>query len=275
MNRDLRRWSVRIGTALVGLYSALTVFVFIYMMYLSLRPKQELLANTFGWPKMFTVSGFVKLFEEGFLRYLLNSVVILAASLAILVLLSSTVAYGLGRYKFKLKNPVRVYFLLGMMFPVQLGIVPVFLLMRDAHLLDTHLSVILILSAGISMPVFLLTEFFARLPKDVYESAVIDGASEWKTFYKIMFPLASPVVFSICIVMSVQIWNQFFVPLIFLSSEANKTLPLLVVKYTKNLLFTMDLALVSSVMATIPILLVFVLFSEKILAGVAEGAVKG
>lgn len=275
MNRDLRRWSVRIGTALVGLYSALTVFVFIYMMYLSLRPKQELLANTFGWPKMFTVSGFVKLFEEGFLRYLLNSVVILAASLAILVLLSSTVAYGLGRYKFKLKNPVRVYFLLGMMFPVQLGIVPVFLLMRDAHLLDTHLSVILILSAGISMPVFLLTEFFARLPKDVYESAVIDGASEWKTFYKIMFPLASPVVFSICIVMSVQIWNQFFVPLIFLSSEANKTLPLLVVKYTKNLLFTMDLALVSSVMATIPILLVFLLFSEKILAGVAEGAVKG
>ncbi|WP_313558932.1 carbohydrate ABC transporter permease, partial [Ruminiclostridium cellobioparum] len=138
-----------------------------------------------------------------------------------------------------------------------------------------HTSVILILSAGISMPVFMLTDFFANLPNEIYEAAIIDGAGEWKTFYKIMFPMAKPIVFSICIIMSVQVWNQFFMPLIFLQSEAYKTIPLIIVKYTKNLLSTMDLAMAASVLSTVPILIIFVIFSERILEGVATGGVKG
>jgi raffinose/stachyose/melibiose transport system permease protein len=103
----------------------------------------------------------------------------------------------------------------------------------------------------------------------------MDGASEWTTFYKVMFPLASPVVFSICIIMSVQIWNQFFIPLIFLHSEAKKTVPLMIMKFTQNLMYTMDLAMVGSVVATVPILILFFIFSERILDGVASGGVKG
>lgn len=125
------------------------------------------------------------------------------------------------------------------------------------------------------MPVFMLTDFFANLPNEIYEAAIIDGAGEWKTFYKIMFPMAKPIVFSICIIMSVQVWNQFFMPLIFLQSEAYKTIPLIIVKYTKNLLSTMDLAMAASVLSTVPILIIFVIFSERILEGVATGGVKG
>jgi raffinose/stachyose/melibiose transport system permease protein len=143
------------------------------------------------------------------------------------------------------------------------------------HLLNSPWSVIWILSAGISMPVLLLTVFFAKMPSEIYESALLDGATEWKIFYRIMFPLASPVIFSICIIMSVQIWNQFFMPLIFLQSEEKKTVPLIVMKYTGNLMLSMDKALVASVLATVPILILFVVFSEKILDGVASGAVKG
>jgi raffinose/stachyose/melibiose transport system permease protein len=234
------------------------------------------LSNTIGVPESLSFGNYLRLFrDDHFMRYFFNSAWILIACLALIVIFSSMVAYALGRYKFKYKNIVRIYFLVGLMFPVQLGIVPIFLLLREVNLLDTHWSVILVLSAGISMPVFLLTEFFAKLPKEVYESAVIDGAGEWKTFYRIMFPLASPVVVSVCIIMSVQIWNQFFVPLIFLQNEEKKTVPLIVVKYTKNLLNTMDLALAGSVMATVPILILFIIFSEKVLDGVANGAVKG
>lgn len=267
---------VAVAKVLLWIYSLGTVFIFGYLIYNSLRSRSDILSNTLGVPRSFSLDSFVKLFREAhFLRYFGNSVLILAASLLITVMLSSMVAYALGRYKFKFKNAFRIYFLVGLMFPVQLGIVPIFLLMRDVNLLDSYWSVILVLSAGISMAVFLLTEFFAKLPKEIYESAVMDGAGEWKTFLRIMFPLASPVVISSCIVTSVQIWNQFFVPLIFLQSEAKKTVPLIIVKYTKNLLSTMDLALAASVMATVPILLLFVIFSEKILDGVANGAVKG
>lgn len=265
-----------VSSGMLWLYSSLTLFILLYMTYNSLRTKKDLLSNTFGLPEKLTFSTYHKLFAEAhFLRYFFNSALILIVSLLLVVFLSSMVAYGLGRFKFRFKNTLTLYFLIGLMFPIQLGIVPIFLLIRGMGLLDSYAAVILILSAGISMPVFLLTVFFAKLPKDIYESAKIDGASEWKTFYKVMFPLASPVVFSICIIMSVQIWNQFFIPLIFLQSEAKRTIPLIIMKFTSNLMYTMDLAMVASVVATIPILVIFYFFAQRVLDGVATGGVKG
>jgi len=276
MNATEKRKSASAAAVLLWIYSCFTVFVLGYLLYNSFREKGDLLTNTLGKPKSLSFRAYVDLFaEQKFHLYFLNSLLILAATLLIVVALSSMVAYALGRYKFKFKNALQAYFLLGLMFPASLGVLPLFLLMKDLHLLNSYASVILVLSAGISMPVLLLTDFFAKMPGEIYESAVLDGASEWKTFYRIMFPLASPVVFSICIVMSVQIWNQFFMPLIFLQSDEKKTVPLIVMKYTSNLMLSMDKAMAASVVATLPILILFMIFSEKILDGVASGAVKG
>ena len=109
----------------------------------------------------------------------------------------------------------------------------------------------------------------------MYESAKIDGAGEWTTFIRVMFPLASPVIYSICIIMSVQIWNQFFVPLIMLQSDSNRTIPLMIMKFSNNLMYNLDLAMAGSVMATVPILILFFIFSGKVLEGMASGGVKG
>lgn len=265
-----------ISSTILWIYSSITLFVLTYMTYQAFRPKKELLSKTFAWPDTFNFGNFQKLFvDAGFIRYFANSVWILVGTLFLLIILSSMVAYGIGRYRFKFKGPVLMYFLLGLMFPAQLGIVPIFLLIRDLGLLNSQWGVILVLAAGMSMPVFLLTTFFEKLPNDLYESAKIDGAGEWTTFIRIMFPLASPVVFSICIIMSVQIWNQFFVPLIMLQTEANKTIPLMIMKFTNNLLYNLDLAMVGSVTATVPILILFFIFSGKVLDGVASGGVKG
>ena len=103
----------------------------------------------------------------------------------------------------------------------------------------------------------------------------MDGAGQWTTFFRIMFPIASPVVMSVCITTSVGIWNQFFLPLIFLKSDNNKTVPLLVTKYTNNLLRNVDMSMAVSVLSTIPILILFIIFSNRIIEGVTEGAVKG
>jgi raffinose/stachyose/melibiose transport system permease protein len=271
----LRPKRMVLSSILLWMTSLFTLFVLLYMTYQSLRPKKELLSSTFGWPNVLNLGNFRKLFvDAGFSTYFLNSVLILVGSLLVVIVLSSMVAYGIGRFQFRFKSGLLIYFLIGLMFPVQLGIVPIFLLIRDLGLLNSQWSVILVLSAGLSMPVFLLTTFFEKLPKDLYESAKIDGANEWTTFYRIMFPLASPVTFSVCIIMSVQIWNQFFVPIIFLHSESNKTIPLMIVKFTNNLMFNLDLAMAGSVMATIPLLILFFFFSGKVMDGVASGGVK-
>ncbi|THF82169.1 carbohydrate ABC transporter permease [Cohnella fermenti] len=272
----LRPKRTPLSAAILWLYSLLTLLLLGYMTYQALRPKKELLSATFGWPKHLGLGNFRKLFvEAGFFTYLLNSALILFGSLAIVVLLSTMTAYGIGKFRFRFKGGLLLYFLIGLMFPVQLGIVPIFLLIRDLHLLNTQWSVILVLASGLSMPVFLLTTFFAKLPHDLYESAKMDGANEWTTFVRVMFPLASPVTFSVCIIMSMQIWNQFFVPLILLQSESRKTIPLMIMKFTNNVLYNMDLALAGSVMATVPLLILFFFFSGRVIEGVAAGGVKG
>lgn len=261
---------------LLWIYSGITFFVLLYMMYQSLRPKRDILSKTFGKPQSLSFDNYIRLItEEHFFRYFGNSVLILVASLALLIFISSLTAYGIARYKFKGRNFFRAFFLLGMMFPAQLGVVPIFQIMKTLGLINNPLSVILISGANISMPVFMLTSFFEKLPKEIYEAAVIDGAGEWTAFRKIMFPMASPVVFAVCITSSVTIWNQFFLPLIFLQRDSIKTLPQLVTKFTDNIMNTMDLATAVSTLSTIPILILFFVFSSKILDGVTAGGVKG
>ncbi|MEN0658004.1 carbohydrate ABC transporter permease [Caldifermentibacillus hisashii] len=268
--------SEKVINILMWIYTTVIVGILGYLLYNSLRSRSDILSNTLGIPEEISLNNFIRLFvNDSFHKYFFNSVIILIASLFLLIFLSSMVAYGLGRYKFKFNSQLRVFFLLGMMFPVQLGIVPIFVFMQDIHLVDTYFSVILLLGTAISMPVLLLTNFFTKLPNELYEAAVLDGAGEWKIFLKIMFPLARPVVFSVGIVTSVQIWNQFFIPMLFLQSEANKTIPLLIVKYTKQLFNNIDLALAVSVLSTVPILIVFFIFSKTILESFASGGIKG
>lgn len=261
---------------LMWIYSIATFAILLYLVYNSLRPRSDFLSNTFGKPESLGVQSYIRLImEDHFFRYFFNSVLILFVSLVLLILISSVTAYGIAQFAFPLKRLVRVFFLIGMMFPVQLSVVPLFLVMNNMKLVDNPLSVILISSAGISLPVFMLTNFFEKLPKEIYESAIMDGAGEWTTFFRIMFPIASPVVMSVCITTSVGIWNQFFLPLIFLKSDSNKTVPLLVTKYTNNLLRNVDMSMAVSVLSTIPILILFIIFSNRIIEGVTEGAVKG
>ncbi len=261
---------------LMWVYSGFIFFVLLYMTYQSLRPRRDVLSKTFGVPETLNLDNYVELLtEEHFLRYFANSVVILVVSLVLLVTLSSLTAYGIARYRFKGRNLCRAFFLLGMMFPAQLGVVPIFQIMKNLGLINNPLSVILVSAANISMPVFMLTNFFERLPQEIYEAAKIDGAGEFTTFRKVMFPMASPVIFAVCITSSVQIWNQFFLPLIFLQDDSMKTLPQLVTKYTSNIMNSMDLATAVSTLSTIPILILFFVFSSKILDGVTAGGVKG
>ncbi|MDR1949961.1 MAG: carbohydrate ABC transporter permease [Spirochaetaceae bacterium] len=276
MKQDLKTPSVRIIRALILLYCGFNIAVILYMFYNSLRMRTDFLSHTFALPKSLGFGSYIKLLgKDKFLRYFFNSVFILTGAIALSVFLSSTVAYALGHYQFKFKKFLKTYFLVGLMFPIQLGIVPIFLLMKDLNLINTYTSVILICGSSISMSVFLLTNFFAGLPVEFYEAAILDGAGEFRTFIRIMFPLASPVVFSMSILTAVNIWNQFFVPLIFLQSDTKKTVPLMVIVYTRKLLMTIDSAFAASILSTVPILILFVIFSAKILNSIAEGGIKG
>lgn len=271
----MKKSNFTLSYIILWVYSLFTLFNLFYIIYNSFRTKEDFISNTLGIPKSLGIENYIKLFvEDKFYLNLISSIIILVFTLLITIVLSTMVAYGIGRYEFRFKKIVRMFFLVGLMFPTQLGIIPIFIMVRNLGLINTYWGVILVQSSALSLPVLLLTIFFTQIPQSFYEAAKVDGASEFRIFFSIMLPLAKPVISSVSIIMSVQIWKQFFIPLIFLQEESLKTAPLAIMRYTGSILRSADLALASSVITAVPLLIVFFIFSKKILENITTGGIK-
>jgi raffinose/stachyose/melibiose transport system permease protein len=272
-----RAWRSHVVSLVVmAAYCLCIVIPFILIVYNSFRTKADFLTNTLGVPKNLNVANYINVFNQyHFHVYLLNSLYISILTLALLMFLSVTASYAIGRYQFKFRKAILFYFLLGLMFPIQLSVIPIFILIKTVGLFNTRLAAIVVIASGISMPVLLLTGFFRSLPNSFYESAKIDGASEWRIFYAIMVPLASSVILSTCIIMSVVIWNQFFIPLVFLQTDTVKTVPLKLLSFTAFIFNRSDVAFAGSVIATVPLLITFFVFSRRIIESIVSGGIKG
>ena len=272
--------SARIGknvlSVLFILYSLIALFLIGNTFLSSFKTRPDLLNNTLGFPKTFTLDHYhTVLFEDNFMRFFFNSLILASLALFLLVGCSSMVAYGLSRFTFKGKNFLRSYFLIGLMFPMQLGILPLFIILTRLHLNNTLYGVAILYAANISFPVFVFSNFFRGIPWELSESAKIDGATEFQLFLRIILPISTPVLFTIGIINFVTIWNDFYIPLVFLTKSSVKTITLGVYTYMNNFLSTWHLAFAAVVLALIPVITVFLFFSEQIADGITSGAVKG
>jgi raffinose/stachyose/melibiose transport system permease protein len=266
------------GTAMsvaLALYSLIALYLIPNVVLSSLKPRQELIDNTLGFPRVFTLENYrVLLVEDGFHRYFLNSLVILLLSITLLLLVASLTAYGLTRFRFRGRGLLGTYFLLGMMFPIQLGILPIFIIMRGLHLANTFPGMALLYSANLSLPVFIFSRFFRTLPPSLYESATIDGAREIDIYARIMLPLSKPVLATVGLLDSVIIWNDFYLPLVFLTRRAMRPLTLGIFWYMTNFLENWHLVFSAVTLALAPIVVVFFLFSRQLVEGLTAGALK-
>jgi raffinose/stachyose/melibiose transport system permease protein len=184
------------------------------------------------------------------------------------------VAYGLSRYRFKGNDFLQIYFLLGLMFPIQLGILPIFIILRSLGLINSLLGMVLIYTANMSLPVFIFSRFFRTLPKAMYESAIIDGAGEFRIFAQIMMPICKPVYATVGIINLVTIWNDFYMPLVFLTGKHVRTLTLGIYRYMSNFLANWHLVFTAVTVALIPVFILFFIFSRQLVAGLTAGSVK-
>lgn len=257
-------------------YCSLSIFLIGNTILSSFKTKSDLIRNVIGWPKSFTLENyFVVLVEEHFFRYFLNSVMLVAISLVCLELVASMVAYGLAQYEFKGRGFLQSYFLIGLMFPIQLGILPLFIMLTKMHLNNKLLGLVLIYTANLSFPAFTFSRFFRELPVSVIESARIDGASELQIFTMIVVPISKPVIFTVGLLNFVQLWNDFFMPLVFLTKADVRTLTLAVYNYSANFLANWNKIFAAATIALIPVIIIYFMFSEQIVSGLTGGAVKG
>lgn len=266
---------------LLYLFLGVVALAFLYPVFLmvltAFKSTPEIFRNPFGMPEEFSLKGFRTVWQRAnFGLYLRNSTLITGASALLLLATAAPAAYALARYTFRLKGFFFIFFLAGIMIPIRLGILPLYMLMRNLGLIDTPFSLIFTYAAsGMPMAVFLLSVFFRNLPRELEDAARIDGCNEWQIFYRVMLPLVRPGLATVIIVNVVPWWNDFFFPLLFLTTDTWKTIPLGMQIFFGQHLIDWSLVFSGMVLASLPLLIIYLIMSRQFIEGLTAGAVKG
>jgi raffinose/stachyose/melibiose transport system permease protein len=205
-------------------------------------------------------------------RAIFNSAVITVVSVAIVVVVSSLAAYPLARGTARWSKWLFGLFMLGLLLPFQLALLPLYTTIRDLHLLGTLWSLVLFYS-GLQIPfsVFLYTAFLRALPTDYEEAALLDGCSPLQAFRRVVFPLLRPITGTVVILNAIFIWNDFLTPLLYLSGSSHQTIPVAIYTFVGQYTSNWQLVFAGLVMGITPILLIYFAMQRHIIRGFAGG----
>lgn len=209
--------------------------------------------------------------------YFLNSLIVTGGSTLLGLLLAATTAYVLARYKFRGSNALYLLYVASMMIPFVLALIPLFFLMDGLSLINTKIGLVIVYASSVlAFGIFVLVGFFKSLPKELEEAAIVDGASHFGTFFRVMLPLAQPGLVTIAIVNVLNIWNEYIVGTILVNDPKQYTLPVEIGVMQAEMQYRTEWGpLFAALLFTIvPVLVVYILFQRKIASGITAGAVK-
>jgi len=260
------------------------IYPMFWLLYTSLKTDREIFLEPFRLPRLDDLQwrNFSKAWTDAhFGDYFLNSVLVTVSTVVLTVFTAAMAAYALARFHFWGARPLFFYFLAGLMVPLQLAIVPLFFQMKDFGLLNSRLGLLVVYVAfGMPFAIFVLTGFFRSLPSGLRESALVDGAGEFRVFWSIMLPLARPGLITVAIFSFLGTWNEFFMAFMFLSGEGSerlRTLPLGMANVTIVSQYRSDwgVAFAGLVLMMIPILIAYLFLQKHLTKGIPMGALKG
>jgi raffinose/stachyose/melibiose transport system permease protein len=233
-------------------------------------------SNAFRPPAHPTLENYRLVLQNDFLHYFFNSVAVTVGTTIPTVLLSLMAAYAIVRgATSKWLKRIQALFLMGLAIPLQAAIIPVFLMIIKLGLYDS-LAAIAIPSVAFAIPlaVLVLTNFLRDVPRDLFESMRLDGASEWTMLWRLAFPLTRPAMVTVAIYTGVTVWNGFLLPLVLTQSPSERTMPLAVWSFQGQFQVNVPAVLASVVLSTVPILVLYALGRRQLVSGLSEGFTK-
>jgi len=259
----------------LSLIAATTIFPFFLMVMTSLKSGGALITQLSQLiPHEITPQNYIDVWKDDeFGLYFLNTLLITVATVLGNIVLDSMVAYALSRKNFIGRHLILGIIVSSMMIPVQVLLIPIFVLMHRLHLYDTLWALIL---PGMvqGFGIFLMKQYFDGLPHALDEAALIDGASDWQIFWKVLMPLAKPALAVLVINTSLTSWNAFLLPLILTASKHTRTLALGLALYQSQYGIDYVHSMAAASISSLPILAIFLIFQRNIIAGLTRGAVK-
>ena len=262
--------------ALLILNAVVMVYPLVVMVLSAFKTNAELFVSPFALPESFAPTNAVRVWQEtNFLRYLGNSAIVTTSAVLGILVIGTMAAYALARYPFRFSAVVFLFFLSGLMVPLKLAVIPLFIQLDALGLIDTRAGLVLVYVAmGLPSAIFILTGFLRSLPGELEEAARMEGASELRIMLLIMLPLARPAMVIAAIQNAVPIWNDFFFPLVFITSERLKTLPQGLTVFMGEYNTDWGVLFAGLSLAALPIIAVYVVLSRQFIDGMTQGAVK-
>jgi len=268
------------STLIMVIFAVSALMPFFFLLISSFKPGSEMIRNGLQFKFDFENYSLVnylllKTEREGiYLKWYMNSIIIMVLQVAVGLILSSMVGYGLAKYRFKGRNTIFVLVLMVMMVPVEILILPLYKQINAMGLINTYAGVILPFVVP-ATGVFFFRQFALGIPNEIMEAGRIDGCSEFGIFFKLTVPLMLPAYGAMTILLSMGSWNAMVWPMIVLRTSEMQTLPLglqsLLTPYGNNY----DLLLSGAVMSVLPIMIIFLLNQKTFIAGMSAGSVKG
>ncbi|KSU80385.1 MULTISPECIES: carbohydrate ABC transporter permease [Fictibacillus] len=252
-----------------------TGYPFLYMISTSLKSRTQFFEKPYSLFSSFTLENFKSVFEMGLSRYFFNSILVSVIAVFAVMLIAALASYPLSRMKFKLNRVVFLLFIAGMMLPIHATLIPVFKLSQSMGLYDTVWALLgPYIAFSLPISIFILTQFMQEIPASLEEAAKIDGCSHFGIFWRVILPMLTPALMTVLIYNFIHLWNEFIFALVLISSPENMTLPLGLQDFKGEFSVNIPGLMAALTLASLPILVVYIFSQEKVVKGLAGGAVK-
>ena len=276
----MNKKKIRISSILLNLLCIVLCVVIaaplLWIILNSFKTNQEMFMDSLALPEVWQFGNYAKAWSMGLYRYFGNSVLVSAIALVGILVLASFLAYGLTRFRAKGSNIIFVIVLGGMALSEQIALVPLYNILQALHLYDTYAAVILpYIAFRIPFTVFLMRAYFITIPEELEEAAVMDGYNSLQIFTKIIVPISKPIFASCAIVNLNFVWNEFLFANVFLSNKAIQTIPIGLMTFKGDLKVDYTTTLAGLIIASLPLIILFLLMSKQFVRGLTSGAVKG
>jgi raffinose/stachyose/melibiose transport system permease protein len=276
-----RPWRRYVGYVVMwvvgGLVAAVIMVPLLYAVLDGFKTNGELVGSPALLPEAWVTSNYTDLLGSGeFWRYVTNSLIVTVVTVGLTVSFSSFAAYVLARFAFRGRELVYTLFTLGLLFPIAVAILPLFIQLRSLNLLGNPLGVALPQAAfGLPLTIIILRPFFRSIPRELEDAARVDGCGTFGFFWRILVPLSRPALATVTVLAIVSSWNAFFLPLLVFQGGEQWTLPLGVMNFSSEYNSDWAKILAFTSLSMVPAVLFYIVAERQIVSGLTAGSVKG
>jgi ABC-type glycerol-3-phosphate transport system permease component len=246
---------------------------------MSLRTTDEIYRSHYGLPIPAHWEKYHRAWTEfGYATYFRNSAIVTVAAVALVTVLGAMAAFVFARrrYAFPGREPLFLLVFLSIMFPPQIMLLALFQILVQYKLFNTLTGLVLVyVATELPLTIYLLRAFFAQIPTELEEAARIDGCGDWRLFWRVMLPMALPAVATTVILNFIYFWNEFLYAVVFITRQQSRTLPLAIQFLVSDQYFDIGMLATGLMIATLPVLVLYLFLSEWFVKGMTAGAIKG